>query len=296
MDSVVILIAAPGSHAISPSMVNGLRDLTRSPPQWLNKGEVLEALTTADSQELRRELGLLVRDYPIDVAVVPAQHRSRRRKRLLIADMDSTMIGQECIDELGMLAGVGERIKEITASAMRGELDFEGALKARLALMKGLPEDAIGRILKQRITFTPGGRTLIATMKANGAYAALVSGGFVQFTGHVAKHLGFDEHRANELIIADGKLMGAVREPILGQDAKVSALREITKRLGLEVADAIAVGDGANDIPMLQQAGLGVALHAKPKVREAAAVSINHGDLTALLYLQGYWREEFMES
>lgn len=294
MDSVVILIAAPGSHAISPSIVSGLRDLTGYPPQWLNKGEVLEALVAADSPELRNELGLLVRDHPIDVAVVPALHRSRRRKRLLIADMDSTMIGQECIDELGMLAGVGERIKEITASAMRGELDFEGALKARLALMKGLPEDAIGRILTDRITFTPGGRTLIATMKANGAYAALVSGGFVQFTHHVAKHLGFDEHRANEFIIADGKLSGTVREPILGQDAKVSTLHEITKRLGLEVADAIAVGDGANDIPMLQQAGLGVALHAKPKVREAAAVSINHGDLTALLYLQGYWREEFV--
>lgn len=296
MDSVVILIAAPGSHAISRSMVSGLADLTKSPPQWLNKGEVLEALAAADSPELRRELGFLVRDCPIDVAVVPAQHRSRRRKRLLIADMDSTMIGQECIDELGMLAGVGERIKEITASAMRGELDFEGALKARLALMKGLPEDAIGRVLKERITFTPGGRTLIATMKANGAYAALVSGGFVQFTSHVAGQLGFDEHRANELIIADGKLMGAAREPFLGQDAKVSALHEITKRLGLDLADALAVGDGANDIPMLKQAGLGVALHAKPKVREAAAVSINHGDLTALLYLQGYWREEFVES
>ncbi|WP_119392503.1 phosphoserine phosphatase SerB [Taklimakanibacter lacteus] len=293
MDSVVILIAAPGSRAIGPAMVSRLRDLTGHPPQWLSKGEVLETFVATATPELRAELGLLVKDHPIDVAIVPAQHRSQRRKRLLIADMDSTMIGQECIDELGALAGVGDRIKAITLSAMRGELDFEQALKARLALMKDLPEAAIGRVLKERITFTPGGRTLIATMRAHGAYAALVSGGFVQFTGHVATELGFDEHRANELLIEDGKLTGGVREPILGKDAKVQALTDLTHRLGLSLEDTIAVGDGANDIPMLQASGLGVALHAKPKVREAAAVSIVHGDLTALLYLQGYWQEEF---
>jgi phosphoserine phosphatase len=204
------------------------------------------------------------------------------------------MIGQECIDELGNLAGVGERIKAITARAMRGELDFEGALKARLALMTGLPESAIATILKERISFTPGGRTLVATMKAHGAYAALVSGGFVQFTGHVARELGFDEHRANELNIERGRLAGSVREPILGKDAKVSALHELATKLGLRLADTLAVGDGANDIPMLKDAGLGVALHAKPIVQEAVSVSINHGDLTSLLYLQGYRREEFV--
>lgn len=294
MDSVVILIAAPGSRAIGGALVSGLRDLTGFPPQWLNKGEVLESFATA-SPRLGAELGLLVKDYPIDVAMLPAEHRSKRRKRLLIADMDSTMIEQECIDELGMLAGVGERIKEITANAMRGELDFEAALKARLALMKDLPEAAIGEVVKERITLTPGGRTLIATMKANGAYTALVSGGFLPFTGHVAAQLGFDEHRANELIVENGRLAGRVGEPILGKDAKVSALHEIAGKLSIELDDTIAVGDGANDIPMLKDAGLGIALHAKPKVQEAVSVSINHGDLTALLYLQGYWREEFIE-
>jgi phosphoserine phosphatase len=292
MDSVVILIAAPGSHAISPAIARSLGDIAASQPRWLHEGEALEFATSSPSSGERAEIGRLVKDRPIDVAVLPAENR---RKRFLIADMDSTMIGQECIDELGILAGVGQRIKEITASAMRGELDFEGALKARLALMKDLPASAIDKILAERITFAPGGRTLIATMKAHGAYAALVSGGFVQFTGHVAAQLGFDEHRANELIIANGKVMGAVREPILGKDAKVQALHEIAKKLGLSLADTLAVGDGANDIPMLQQAGLGVALHAKPKVQEAVAVSINHGDLTALLYLQGYRHEEFVE-
>jgi phosphoserine phosphatase len=290
MDSVVILIAAPGSRAIGPAMARSAGDLTAARPQWLHEGEALQFSMASPSAAMRLEIARLVRDQPIDIAILPAENR---RKRLLIADMDSTMIGQECIDELGTLAGVGERIKAITASAMKGELDFEGALKARLALVKGLPESAIATILKDRITFTPGGRTLIATMKAHGSYAALVSGGFVQFTGHVAKGLGFDEHRANELIIERGELVGSVREPILGKDAKVSALHALAKKLKLSLADTLAVGDGANDIPMLKDAGLGVALHAKPVVQQAVSVSINHGDLTALLYLQGYRREEF---
>lgn len=294
MDSVVILIAAPGSRAISDTVAGSLGDLTSSQIQWLCREEALQAFVSAARVPgLAAELQRLVRDLPVDVAIVPAQNR---RKRLLIADMDSTMIGQECIDELGALAGVGARIKDITASAMRGELDFEAALKARLALMKDLPDTAIATVLRERITFTPGGRTLIATMKANGAYAALVSGGFIQFTSYVAKELGFDEHRANELLIADGRLTGGVREPILGQDAKVSALDGITSRLGITPEDALAVGDGANDIPMLRRAGLGVALHAKPKVQEQVPVRINHGDLTALLYLQGYTSAEFAVS
>jgi len=293
MDSVVILIAAPGSHAISPAILRSVGDLAAATPQWLHEGEALQFTVRSLSPAERAEIGGLVKDQPIDVAHLPARNR---RKRLLIADMDSTMIGQECIDELGALAGVGERIKEITASAMRGELDFEGALKARLALMKGLPETAIVTVLSERITFTAGGKTLIATMKAHGAYAALVSGGFVQFTQHVARRLGFDEHRANELIIDQGKLMGTVREPILGKDAKVSALHELARKLGIDLADTLAVGDGANVIPMLKDAGLGVALHAKPKVQEAVSVSINHGDLTALLYLQGYRHEDFAEA
>ncbi|MFZ5671904.1 MAG: phosphoserine phosphatase SerB [Pseudomonadota bacterium] len=291
MDSVVILIAAPGSRAIDEAVKKALAELTSAQPGWLCENEALQAsVGAATFPGLAAELQRLVKDLPIDIALVPAQNR---RKRLLIADMDSTMIGQECIDELGALADVGERIKEITARAMRGELDFEAALKARLQLMKGLPEEAIAKVLEERITFTPGGRTLIATMKAHGAYAALVSGGFVQFTSYVAQKLCFDEDRANELLIAEGRLTGGVREPILGQDAKVRALDEITARLGITVADAVAVGDGANDIPMLRKAGLGVALHAKPKVQEQVSVRINHGDLTALLYLQGYGVNEF---
>lgn len=292
MDSVVILIAAPGSRAIGPSLARKVGELAGSETQWLDAGQALQVSARSVSQTLRADLARLAAGLPVDIAILPS---ANRRKRLLIADMDSTMIGQECIDELGAMAGVGERISAITARAMRGELDFEEALKGRLALMKDLPEAAIATILDERITFTPGGRTLVATMKAHGAYAALVSGGFVQFTRHVARHLGFDENRANELRIEGGRLTGGVREPILGKDAKVEALTAITKRLGITPDDAIAVGDGANDIPMLQAAGLGVALHAKPKVQEAASVSINHGDLTALLYLQGYRRDEFVE-
>lgn len=291
MDSVVILIAAPGSRAIGPALAKSVGEVAGARPLWLHEDEALQFTMPSLSPAARTEIGRLAMDQPIDVAVLPAENR---RKRLLIADMDSTMIGQECIDELGAVAGVGERIKAITTSAMKGELDFEGALKARLALMKGLPESAIAHIVEQRISFTPGGRTLVATMKAHGAYAALISGGFVQFTAHVAKELDFDEHRANELIVEEGQLAGRVREPILGKDAKVSALHELTRKLGLDLADTLAVGDGANDIPMLKDAGLGVALHAKPIVREAVSVSIDHGDLTALLYLQGYRREEFV--
>jgi phosphoserine phosphatase len=204
------------------------------------------------------------------------------------------MIHQECIDELGVMAGVGDHIKDITARAMRGELDFEGALKERVSLLKGLDETVIAQLIRERITFMEGGKTLLDTMKANNAYAALVSGGFTAFTEHVATTLGFNENRANTLLIEDGKLTGEVAMPILGKEAKVESLKRICSTRGFSQNDVIAVGDGANDIPMLLEAGMGVALHAKPKVQEAAPISINHGDLTALLYLQGYHRTEFV--
>ncbi|MGE3831818.1 MAG: phosphoserine phosphatase SerB [Parvibaculaceae bacterium] len=263
--------------------------LAGSEGKWLGEAEAVEFRVS--ERPSSAALADILEDRPVDYAVLPAK---KRKKHLLVADMDSTMIGQECIDELGAVAGVGDKIAAITARAMTGELDFETALKQRLALMKGLAADAITRILADRISFEPGGETLLATMKKNGAYCALVSGGFSQFTRHVASHLGFDEDRANELVIAGGKLTGAAREPILGEAAKVAALLELTEKRGLGAKDSIAVGDGANDIPMLLEAGMGVALHAKPKVQAVAPIRINHGDLTALLYLQGYRKDEFV--
>jgi phosphoserine phosphatase len=286
MDSVLVLIAAPGSGAIGARVVEMLRDLGGEAPHWLSPAEACEV---PDFERLA-EFMVDIRTLPIDAAVVSIHNR---RKRLLIADMDSTMIEQECIDELGDMAGVGERIKAITLSAMRGELDFEGALTERVRLLKGLDASIIDRIIRERITYMAGGRTLIATMTAHGAHAALVSGGFTPFTSRVGAVLGFDEDQANELIIADGKLTGEVGYPILGQQAKVDALRRITARLGLDPADALAVGDGANDLAMLSEAGMGVALHAKPHVQEGSLIRVNHGDLTALLYLQGYAKAQF---
>ncbi|SHM47585.1 phosphoserine phosphatase [Paracoccus solventivorans] len=227
-----------------------------------------------------------------DLAV---QTTAGRRKAVLLADMDSTMIGQECIDELADMAGVGPRVAAITARAMNGELDFHESLIARVALLEGLPDSVIAQVLDSRITLAAGGPTLVATMRANGAWTALVSGGFTDFTGPVARRIGFDEQRANVLLSDDsGQLSGRVALPILGREAKVEALRDITAARGLTPADAIAVGDGANDLGMLQLAGTGVALHAKPVVAAQAPIRINHGDLTALLYLQGYGRDEFV--
>jgi phosphoserine phosphatase len=208
--------------------------------------------------------------------------------------MDSTMIGQECIDELADEAGVGAHVADITARAMNGELDFEAAIDERVGLLKGLPVSVIQKVLDTRITLAPGGETLLKTMKANGAYAALVSGGFVQFTSAIAAKLGFDENRANTLIENGDVLAGTVQRPILGQDAKVEALDEITARLGITPDDAVAVGDGANDLKMIHRAGMGVALHAKPTVAAAAPVKVNNGDLTSLLYLQGYAKSDFV--
>ena len=287
MASVVVLIAAPGSGAISAEVVAALRDHGAGNFHWLSPGDAAEV----DFFPRLGEFLIGVRNLPIDAAVVSTENR---RKRLLVADMDSTMIHQECIDELGVMAGSGGLIKDITARAMRGELAFEGALKARVALLRGLDQSVIRQVIRERITFMPGGKVLIATMKANGAYTALLSGGFTAFTSHVAGVLGFDEHRANTLVIANGKLTGTVTEPILGQEAKRQSLLEIAVLRSLDAADAIAVGDGANDVAMLMEAGLGVALHAKPHVQESSMLRINHADLTALIYLQGYRKDQFV--
>jgi phosphoserine phosphatase len=224
------------------------------------------------------------------------QKATDRKRKLLLADMDSTMIQQECIDELADEAGFGERVAAITARAMNGELDFEAALLERVGLLRDLPESTIASVLENRITLMPGGATLLATMKANGAYCALVSGGFTAFTQAIAEKLGFDEHQANVLLAENGVLTGDVARPIVGRDAKVEALGRITKKHGLKPGDVLAVGDGANDLGMLQLAGTGVALHAKPTVQQQARHRINHGDLTALLFIQGYAKSEFVSA
>jgi phosphoserine phosphatase len=287
---VVTLLTNPETPVLERVTVESLRNAWGGDEaRWLDPGVAAE-FDLGSVPENRWEVWEGLQALRVDMVVQVAEGR---KKRLLIADMDSTMIRQECIDELADEAGVGARVADITARAMNGELDFEGALRERVGLLKGLPESVIGQVLRDRITLMPGGPVLLATMKANGAYAALVSGGFTAFTAAVAGNLGFDENRANTLHVAEGALVGTVAEPILGKEAKLQALNEITARLGITPAEALAVGDGANDLPMLKAAGTGVALHAKPTVQAQCEVRVNHGDLTALLYLQGYSREEF---
>lgn len=257
---------------------------------WLDPGVAAEFPLEA-MPENRWQVWEGLQSLRVDLVVQPA---AGRKKRLLLADMDSTMIQQECIDELADEAGVGAYVVDITRRAMNGELDFESALRERVGLLKGLPVATIDRVIRDRITLMPGGPELLATMKANGAYAALVSGGFTAFTSVLAARLGFDENRANTLLADGDKLSGAVTDPILGKQAKVDALHDITARLGIPLSDAMAVGDGANDLGMLKLAGAGVALHAKPVVAAECDIRINHGDLTALLYVQGYARDAFV--
>ncbi|HKL04573.1 MAG TPA: phosphoserine phosphatase SerB [Roseovarius sp.] len=283
------LIARPG--ALDPALVDSLRNAWGGGEAlWLSPDEAAEFPLQAIPSN-RWDVWADLQQKQVDLVIQPADGR---RKKMLLADMDSTMIEQECIDELADVAGVGDHVKDITARAMNGELDFEGALTERVALLKGLDASVIDTVLASRITYMPGGRTLLSTMKASGAHCVLVSGGFTAFTAQVAADLGFDENRANTLLIEDGKLTGDVARPILGRAAKVQALDEITARLGIAEADVIAVGDGANDLGMLGRAGFGVALHAKPSVAEQCDIRINHGDLTALLFLQGYSGDSFV--
>ena len=282
------LIAPAG--ALSPAMPQALRNAWGGGDlRWLAPDEAAE-FDMAEIPGNRWQVWEELQRARVDLVVQPAEGR---RKKMLLADMDSTMIEQECIDELAEMAGVGAHVRAITERAMNGELDFEGALLERVALLRDLPESVVGEVLARRITLMPGGPALIATMKARGGYCALVSGGFTAFTAAVAARLGFDEHRANTLLVEGGRLIGDVARPILGRDAKLRALEEISARLGISPREAIAVGDGANDLGMLGRAGAGVALHAKPSVAAKCDIRINHGDLTALLYLQGYARAEF---
>jgi phosphoserine phosphatase len=295
MSLVATLICHPANPALDSTVVDGARAILPSPgpAHWLFD-EVAVDIPFDSSEPIPAVITRLQQargDLPIDIVVQP---RIDRRKKLFLADMDSTMIGQECIDELADFAGLKAHVAAITERAMRGEIAFEPALRERVALLKGLPVGVVDEVLKQRITLTPGGRELVATMRAHGGYACLISGGFTLFTNAVAAMIGFQENRANELKVADGKLTGEVAEPILGRAAKLATLIELRESFDLDNLDTIVVGDGANDLGMIEAAGLGVAYHAKPAVAAAAAARIDHGDLTALLYAQGYRREEFV--
>jgi phosphoserine phosphatase len=295
MSLVATLICNPANPALDSTVVDGLRALLPGDTEahWLSDGVAADIMFASDHNMLA--LGDRLRaargDMPIDVVVQPV---SDRRKKLFLADMDSTMIGQECIDELADFAGLKAHVAAITERAMRGEIEFEPALRERVALLKDLKVGVVDEVLASRITLTPGGRELVQTMRANGAYTCLVSGGFTLFTAKVAELVGFQENRANVLHVADGKLTGTVAEPILDKAAKLATLVELRESFDLDNLDTMAVGDGANDLAMIQDAGLGVAYHAKPAVAAAAAARIDHGDLTALLYAQGYKRSEFV--
>jgi len=294
MDLVATLVSDPARPAVDEAVIARARavlpETTVDPLDVGVAADLFFAGQAAEAATSEARLRGALAGLPVDVFV---QRAGGRRKRLLLADMDSTLIGQECIDELAAELGLKERIAAITERAMRGEIAFEPALRERVALLAGLDAAVVDKVWRERIHLTAGGRTLAATMRANGAYTAVVSGGFTVFTTKVAAALGFDEHRANTLVVQAGKLAGRVIEPILGQDAKRERLTTLAREHGLALADTLAVGDGANDLAMIREAGLGVAFHAKPAVAAEADARVEHGDLTALLYFQGYRRAEF---
>jgi phosphoserine phosphatase len=291
--NVLVLLANPARPSLDPGTVQSATDVLRATgatvgtPDWLAPGIACDIPFDGAGMDL----GMT----GVDAVIVPA---ASRRKKLLVADMESTMIENEMLDELADFLGLREKIAGITARAMNGEIDFEAALKARVELLKGLPVSTLDEAAR-RIAYMPGGKTLVATMQKHGAFCALVSGGFTYFTKMVREKLGFDMDAANTLTIQGMALAGTVGMPILGKEAKLATLQKLCAERGLTPADAVTVGDGANDLPMLQAAnaagGLGVAFHAKPIVAAQVPARIRNGDLTSLLYLQGYRRSDFIE-
>ena len=288
--SVLCLISNPADPALEPRLAQSIHHEIGGEINWLNHGIACEIIQPKHADPVGIARGMIA-TRPIDAALVPL---ANRRKRLLVADMDSTMINEECIDELGAAMGIKPQIAEITDRAMRGELDFAGSLKLRVGLLKGLKRSQVEEVRRERITLAPGGRALVQTMKAYGAYTALISGGFTFFADHFGKRIGFDEVTANTLNFDGDTLDGTVSDPIVGKDAKVNRLNHLIEAHIIPAIGTLAVGDGANDLGMIRGAGLGVALHAKPIVAAEAAVRIDHGDLTALLYLQGFSEEDFV--
>ena len=286
-----VLNVIAGPRAIAEGTARGIHDACSNAARtaaidWLAPSRAFDIAFDGDPDAVQAGLRQSVQDdWLLDLNILPLENR---RKHLLVADMDSTIIGCECIDELADMAGLKPQVAAITERAMRGELDFPCALRERVALLKGLPLEALARVYAERVRLNPGARTLTTTMRAHGAHTLLVSGGFTYFTTRVSEDAGFEEQQGNRLL-DDGKLLtGKVAEPILGREAKLRALENGVVRFGLALSDTLAVGDGANDLDMIKRAGLGVAYHAKPVVAAAAKTSIAHGDLTALLYLQGY--------
>lgn len=296
MQNILTLITAPHNAVLTPRVANAVRDalaLARGkvgPADWLEPGIACDIpFDNVAPDEAAKAARIALRATPVDVLVLKPENR---RKKALVADMESTIIRNEMLDEIAFLADIGEQVAEITRRAMNGELDFYEAIRERVGLLKGQPASLLDKAA-ERIKLMPGATALVATLKQNGVHCALVSGGFDYYTQPIAQQLGFDEQQANHLILENDAITG-IREPILGREAKLEALQRVARDKGIAVADCIAVGDGANDLAMLGAAGLGVAFHAKPKVQEAAKFNIRHGDLTALLYAQGYRRDEIV--
>lgn len=297
----LVLTSSPKEPVVTRDVIDKVLALLSEPQRldhgWLAEGEAWQFQFVSDDPDeptrVRAAAAAALAHLPIDVNVVPAD-TAWRRKKLLVADMESTIIEQECLDELADHVGLRDRISEITARAMRGEIAFEGALAERVSLLKGLDAGVLAKLYDERITLMPGATELIATMRRHGAYCALVSGGFTFFTERIAARLGFNSHQANRLDIVAGHLAGTVASPILGRQAKLAALQRLRNELGLQPQETMAVGDGANDLDMIRAAGLGVAFRAKPIVAAEAKAAVRHSDLTALLYLQGYRKDEFV--
>lgn len=299
----LVIIGSPHQNTVTPEVINKALDLLPNFAQVKklagdDASEILFELIGADQKikdrvaEIKKQLNLSFENIPADLCLI--ENNTPRKKMLLISDLDSTIIQQECIDEIARIAGVGDQVSKVTERAMRGEIEFEAALRDRVEALSGLTVDDLKNVLDNRISLTPGARELVQTMRSNGAYCALVSGGFTYFTSRIAERVGFNSDQANKFEVTANRLTGKVRQPILGRQAKYQALRSLIGKLNIESSDTMAVGDGANDLQMIQHAGIGVAFHAKPVVASQAQLNITYGDLTALLYLQGYRRDEFL--